>query len=184
MNGMNFSPPKGFIQTLRIKRLYKEAFPQCERKPFSIIEDMAKKGKTDLWYFEDKKGFVGMCATINGSDAILIDYLAVAKKRRGTGLGSEMLRLLFEHYREYGVFLEIEIPDENAKNNSERLRRRDFYLRAGLVPMGTCANLFGVDMELLGAGCQLSFDEYRDFYLTNYGKFAYDHIKPCDKEAR
>lgn len=182
MSEIRFSSPKGHLKFIKLRMLYREAFPKCERKPFSIIKAMAKSGKTDLLYFEDEKGFVGMCATINGSDAILIDYLAVAKKRRGTGLGSEMLRLLLEHYKGYGVFLEIERLNEKAKNNLERIRRRDFYLRAGLVPMGTYANLFGVDMELLGAGCRFTFDEYRNFYLTNYGKFAYDHIKPCEDQ--
>ena len=87
---MKLYRPRGFLDVLRIRRLYREAFPRCERKPFSIIRAMEKKGKTDLWYFEDEGGFAGLCATINGKDAILIDYLAVAKKRRGTGLGTEM----------------------------------------------------------------------------------------------
>ena len=89
-----------------------------------------------------------------------------------------MLQELFEHYKDYGVFLEIEAPDPEAKNNAERVRRREFYLRAGLEPMGTYVKLFGVDMELLGKNCRLSFDEYRDFYLKNYSKFAYDNIAP------
>ena len=177
---MRFYKPTG-LALLKIRMLYREAFPRCERKPFSIILSMAEKGKTDLWCFEDEHGFAGMCATINGSDSILIDYLAVAKRRRGHGVGSEMLRLLLEHYKDYGVFLEIEMIDAEAKNNAERIRRRDFYLRAGLTPMCTFAELFGVNMELLGTRCKLSFDEYREFYLKNYGKFAYDHIKPCSK---
>ena len=162
---------------LRIRLLYREAFPRCERKPFSIIRMMEERGKTDLWYFEDEGGFAGMCATINGKDNILIDYLAVAKKRRGTGVGSKMFSALLEHYRDFGVFLEIEELDEGAENNAERIRRKQFYLRAGLTAMDTHVKLFGVDMELLGKNCHLSFDEYRDFYLTNYSKFAYDNIR-------
>ena len=178
---MIFRRPKGFFDILRLKRLYKEAFPLCERKPFSIIQAMAKRGKTDLWYFEDDSGFAGLCATINGDSSVLIDYLAVTKKRRGAGVGSEMLALLLKHYEGRGVFLEIEMLDESADNNSERIRRREFYLRAGLVPMNTYVKLFGVNMELLGVNCHFTFDEYREFYLTNYGKFAYDNIKACDK---
>ena len=162
---------------LRLRRLYKEAFPRCERKPFSIIKSMAKRGKTDLWYFEDDGGFAGLAATINGKDAILIDYLAVKKSRRGGGVGTEMLSALLERYHDYGVFLEIEELDPTAENNTERVRRKAFYLRCGLIPMDTHVKLFGVDMELLGVRCHLDFDEYRDFYLTNYGKFAYDHIE-------
>ena len=174
---MRLLKPRKHIHYFRIKRLYKEAFPLCERKPFGIIKAMAKKGKTDLWYLEDEDGFAGLCATINGPDVILIDYLAVARKRRGTGVGTRMLSALLEPYRDYGVFLEIEELDEAAENSKERVRRRDFYLRQGFVPMETFVNLFGVNMELLGVGCQLSFDEYREFYLKNYSKFAYDNIK-------
>ena len=175
---VRFFKPRGLWQMLKLRLLYREAFPRCERKPFSIITEMNKRGKTDLWYFEDDEGFMGLCATINGPDTILIDYLAVAKKRRGNGAGTMMLQELFEHYKDYGVFLEIEALDPKAKNNAERVRRREFYLRAGFEPMGTYVKLFGVDMELLGKNCRLSFDEYRDFYLNNYSKFAYDNIAP------
>ena len=175
---MRFFNPSKRIHYFRIKRLYREAFPRYERKPFGIIKAMAKKGKTDLWYFEDEGGFAGLAATINGPDAILIDYLAVARKRRGTGVGTRMLGTLLEHYKDYGVFLEIEELDENAENSTERVRRREFYLRQGFEPMNTFVNLFGVNMELLGVRCKLDFDEYRAFYLNNYGKFAYDHITP------
>ena len=172
---MKFFKPRG-LQLFKIKRLYREAFPKCERKPFSIILTMAEKGKTDLWYFEDEGGFAGLAATINGSDSVLIDYLAVAKKRRGKGVGSEMLAMLLQHYADRGVFLEIEELDPTAENNDERIRRKRFYLNAGLVPMDTHVKLFGVNMELLGKNCHLTFDEYREFYLTNYSKFAYDNI--------
>ena len=177
MKAVKFHTPRGVIELTRTWLLYREAFPRCERKPFSIILDMAKKGKTDLWYFEDDEGFAGLAATINGQDHILIDYLAVAKKRRGTGVGTRMLSALLDHYDGYGVFLEIEELDESAENNAERVRRKEFYLRAGLTPMDTHVKLFGVDMELLGKNCHLTFDEYREFYLKNYGKFAYDHIE-------
>ena len=178
---MRFFRPTSRLQLLKMRLLYREAFPRCERKPFSIILSMVDKGKTDLWCFEDERGFAGLVATINGPDNVLIDYLAVARRRRGKGVGSEMLSLMLGHYRGRGVFLEIEMLDDEAKNNAERIRRREFYLRAGLEPMGTYAELFGVNMELLGHGCRLTFDEYRDFYLTNYGRFAYDHIRPCSK---
>ena len=174
---MRFFKPTTLSQMLKVRLLYREAFPRCERKPFSMIQKMAELGKTDLWCFEDDGGFAGLAATINGEDKILIDYLAVAKRRRGTGVGTKMLSALIEHYKDFGVFLEIEELDPTAPNNAERIRRKDFYLRAGLTPMDTHVKLFGVDMELLGKNCHLTFDEYREFYLTNYSKFAYDNIK-------
>lgn len=174
---MRFTEPHGFIMHARMKRLYRRAFPRSERKPFSVIKRMHKQGKSDMWYFEDERGFLGLATTINSPDTVLIDYFAVAEDRRGEGKGTEMLKSLLELYSSRGVFLEIEIPYEGEAEYEQRLRRRNFYIRAGLVPMGTRVKLFGVDMELLGIGCHLDFDEYRRFYLDNYGIFAYNNIK-------
>lgn len=176
---MRYLQAKRIGEFFKIKALYKRAFPIEERKPFGIIRRMQRLGKSDIWYFEEDGQFVGMAATINGEKEVLIDYLAVEKKHRGKGCGTRMITLLTKHYLPKDIFLEIEIPYEGAKNYDERKRRKDFYLRSGLCEMGTSANLFGVDMELLGTGRALSFDEYRNFYLTNYGKFAYDNIKKC-----
>ena len=177
---MKYFAPKKLTEILRLKALYKRAFPREERKPFSIIRRMQRLGKSDIWYFEDDGEFLGLATTINGEREVLIDYFAVAEKKRGLGYGTKMLRMLIERYDPRGVFLEIEIPYEDSKNYAERVRRKKFYLSAGLLEMGTRASLFGVDMELLGVRCQLSFDEYHSFYLENYGRFAYDNIKEID----
>lgn len=174
---MNYRKPERITELWRLKRLYKRAFPIEERKPFSIIRKMQKRGKTDIWYFEDEGRFLGLATTINGQREVLIDYFAVDEGMRAKGYGTHMLKALISHYSPLGVFLEIEIPYTDAENYPERVRRKEFYLRAGLMEMGTRAKLFSVDMELLGTGCSLSFDEYRDFYLHNYGRFAYDNIE-------
>ena len=175
---MIYFKPKKLLQLIRLKGLYKRAFPIEERKPFSVITRMQRLGKSDVWYFEEDGAFLGLATTINGDDRVLIDYFAVSEKQRGKGNGGKMLRALIEHYSPKGVFLEIEIPYEDSENYSERIRRKSFYLRTGLTEMGTRAKLFGVDMELLGTGFSMTFDEYRSFYLENYGRFAYDNIKP------
>ena len=175
---MKFHKPKSIIEYIRIYSLYQSAFSVSEKKPFSMILKMAKKGKTDIWYFEEDGKFLGIAITINGADKILVDYFAVSEKLRGKGNGERMLKSIISHYSPLKVFLEIEVPYETAENYRDRVRRRCFYTeRVGLIPMNTTACLFGEDMELLGVeGCHLTYDEYRDFYLNNYGRFAYDHI--------
>ena len=174
---MEFRQPKNIKELFEIKRLYRKAFPKCERKPFSLIMKWYKKGKSDIWYFCDEKGFLGFSTTINGEREILIDYFTVDEKRRGNGNGTKMIKALLENYAPLGVFLEIEMLDEKADNYTQRVRRRKFYLAAGLEPLGTYAKLFGTDMELLGVRCSMDYEKYRSFYLENYGKFAYDNIK-------
>lgn len=173
---MNFRQPKTLKEFMEIKRLYRKAFPKCERKPFSLIMQWYRAGKSDIWYFYDEDGFLGFSTTINGEREILIDYFTVSEKRRSSGNGSKMIKCLLEHYLPLGVFLEIEMLDERANNYAQRVRRRKFYLSAGLESLGTYAKLFGTDMELLGVRCSMDYEKYRSFYLENYSRFAYNNI--------
>ena len=179
---MKIKQAKNIIQKIKIYRLYMSAFPKCERKPFSIILKMQKKGKTDLWYAESDGKFVGTGATINSDDIILLDYFAISPKNRGKGIGTELLKALRSLYPDKGFFLEIEKVYEDAENAAERKRRKNFYLSSGMKELGTNAKLFGVDMELLGFDCSLTFDEYREFYRVNYGEFAAKNIRHITSE--
>ena len=49
---MNVDKVKTLIQWIRIYHLYHAAFPASEKKPFSMIVSMHKKGKSDVWYCE------------------------------------------------------------------------------------------------------------------------------------
>lgn len=167
------------IHWYRLYKLYCEAFPAYERKPFSLIRSMQKKSKSDVCYFEKNGKFAGLVFTINSEDVILIDYLAITSGRRGEGIGSEIITLLREHYIGKGIFVEIESVFDKCDNLDERLRRKHFYLNNGMLPMKVMIVLFGVEMELLGINCCLTYDEYYSFYKDNYGDFAAKNIKPA-----
>lgn len=162
---------------LRLYKLYRQAFPAFERKPFSIIRSMQKKGKSDVWYFEKDGRFAGLVFTINSDNVILIDYLAIVTSRRGEGIGSEIITQLQDYYPDKGIFVEIESVFDKCENIDERLRRKQFYLNNNMIPMKVMVVLFGVEMELLGINCKLSYDEYYSFYKDNYGDFAAKNIK-------
>lgn len=174
---MERKQPTTVLQWLRIYRLYHSAFPRSERKPFSMIRAMQKKGKSDVWYCENDGKFAGLVVTINGSDKVLLDYLAVNKKCRGQGVGSELLRQMRQQYAGKGIFLEIETVRSTAENYEERKRRKRFYLSNGMTELGVFVELFGVEMELLGSDCKLTFDEYHAFYRDNYNAWAAEHVK-------
>ncbi len=163
----------------RLYKLYCEAFPSYEQKPFSMIRSMQKKGKSDVWYFEKNGKFAGLVFTINSDNVILIDYLAISPNRRGEGIGSSIISELQKYYKGKGIFVEIESVFDECDNQNERMRRKDFYLKNGMIPMKVMVVLFGVEMELLGINCQLTYDEYYAFYKDNYGDFAAKNIKPA-----
>ena len=167
--------PSTPLDWLRIRLLYHRAFPRNERKPFAIIRRMRKEGRTDLWLADQDGHFVGLAATINGEKDILLDYLAVHEKHRSQGVGSTMLQALLTLYEGRGLFVEIEAADRDDPDGSKLLRKQ-FYLRNGLENMHVVAILFGVRMELLGRGCTLDFDGYREFYRTYYNSWAAEHV--------
>lgn len=178
---LQYSTPKGFRQWAEIYKLYQKAFPRSEKKPFSMIVKMHRKGASDVWRFTREGKFAGLIITINGEKFTLLDYLAVDEKQRGTGIGSEILQLMRRHYAGKGVFLEIESVYEDCDNKAQRIRRKHFYEKSGMTSMGVFVWLFGVKMELMGFDCHLSYEEYHSFYRDNYNQWAADHIQKAEK---
>lgn len=167
----------GIRNWLVIYRLYLQAFPAPERKPFSIIRRMHRQGRTDVWQILRDGKFAGFAATVNGDDLILLDYLAVKPADRGRGIGSAAMKLLLAQYHSKGLFVEIE---STQNGGPEQQKRRNFYLAAGFRDLGTSAMVFGVPMEMLGIRCSLDFEGYRAFYHDFYSPWAAEHLKPID----
>lgn len=178
---LQYAAPRGLRQWAEIYKLYQRAFPRSEKKPFSMIVKMHRKGASDVWRFTRDGKFAGLIITINGKNHILLDYLAVDEKQRGTGIGMEILQLMRSHYAGKGVFLEIESVYEDCDNKAERIRRKHFYEKSGMTSMEVFVWLFGVKMELMGFDCRLSFEDYHSFYRTNYNQWAADHIQQAEK---
>ena len=168
------------LDWFRIRILYRCSFPRSERKPFRIIRSMHKKGKTDVLCVSENGKFCGFATTINGKNCVLLDYLAVRRKMRGKGAGSAILGHMLAVYGNSGMFVEIENPYEDCSKRDERMRRRNFYIRNGMKPLNVFARVFGVNMELLGSGVALTFEQYREFYRSNYSDYAARHILPAD----
>lgn len=184
-------------QVDRIHRLYKEAFPPEERKPFLLIRRKCWEGVTEMLSIEDENGtFLGLAITMLDGDIVLLDYFAIDPGCREGGVGSAALVLLKERYEAKRFLLEIEntamesiapaaakgFGNGRQKESPEqiqklRLRRKSFYLRNGMTPLPFLVNLFGVDMEVLSSGCSVTFAEYRAVYEHVYGNLAGRNIR-------
>ena len=153
-----------------IRTLYESAFPECEKKPFWLIRVKNKQGKADMWYLKEDGVFVGLAITMNHKNLVLLDYFAIDEKRRGNGIGSKALKALQTYYSGRQFFLEIESVYEESDNLEERKRRKEFYLKNDMTPMQIMVHLFGTNMEVLGYGCKINFEEYISVYSYAYGK--------------
>ncbi len=172
--------PQNSLHWLQIHGLYLTAFPAMERKPFAKIRKMYSQGRADVWRILCYGKFAGFAATVNGEDLILLDYLAVGKAHRGTGIGSGAMALLLEQYQDKGFFVEIESTREPGPDLAARQRRKRFYLAAGLEELNVYAHVFEVRMELLGIRCRLDFADYQNFYRDYYSPWAAEHLQPSE----
>ena len=178
MGNVSLSKVQRWGQWLQIWGLYQTAFPRAERKPFGIIYKMARQGKSDVWVIEDGGRFAGFATTINSAELVLLDYFAVECKLRSKGIGTAALGELMDFYPRQGIFVEIEDTAEPVQDKAIREKRKQFYRAVGMKELNVRAEVFGVNMELLGAGCSLDFDGYRDFYREHYNPWAAEHILP------
>ncbi len=139
--------------------LYESSFPASERKEPDYMRTGERAAAYEVLVISTPAVRVaGMVITVSHGDLTMLDYLAISPELRGQGLGHAVLPLIRDHVRKNGgghLFLEIEtpppacIPRDSCPNPAQRVRRKAFYLSAGLVETGIRAFIYGNDMELL-----------------------------------
>lgn len=110
-------------------------FPPEERKAYSHIESLIQKGRYKLYIarqsaFKKDIGYA-FIYEIENPNAIWLDYMAIDPKYQNAGFGSMMFRKIAELTQGLGVFLEVEIPDEDDEINENQLKRIRFYEHHG-----------------------------------------------------
>lgn len=156
-------------QYKQMKALYLEAFPANERKPFWLMKRKQKQKETNMWCIMDGQAFIGLAITMEVDDLVVLDYFAICKELRGKGYGTKALGALKDMYQDRKLILEIEDVETEGPDQEMRVKRKSFYLANGLKEMGVKVTLYGVDMELLGVNCKVTFAEYKNVYTTLYG---------------
>lgn len=161
-----------------IENLYEETFPFEEKKPFDMI--MKYNGKTfELIAVETEENgeFLALVILLKYKDLLLIDYFATTKINRNKGLGTKILKMLLEKYKDKKIFLEIESTEIASDNIEERIKRKNFYLKNGFKKEDFYIDLFGIEMEILSYNCKILVEEYFDLYLNQFNGRMQDIIK-------
>ena len=144
-----------------IIKIYEEAFPFIERKPFDVM--LNNSDNMEILAIEDKKT-LGLVISAVYKDIVLVDYLAVDKNERGKNIGSTAINLIRQRYDGKRIYLEIEKPDEKYENNYQREHRKAFYIRNGLRDSGIDVFAYDSEMEIMLFNEPITFEEHMKAY--------------------
>lgn len=145
----------------KISSLAIEAFPPEEYLAPSKLIEMAKEDNFDFYALYDGDTFVGFFAIQTYKQLSYLFFLAIDSKLRSGGYGTKAIQTLVELYPNKQQVVDMEMVDENAKNNNQRVKRRSFYLRNGYLPTGYFLSYLGVDYEILCMDKYFDFDTFK-----------------------
>lgn len=162
----------------QFSKLYQEAFPDEEKKPEALMEELTNKGKMEMLALVEEGEFIGLAVNMLSDKGVLLDYFAISAERRSGGCGGRAVRALLERFKDQKYIFEIEMQDEKADNAEDRKRRKAFYLRNGLKETGLFANVYQTDFELITPDGALTYKEYVDVLEDILGKELVKALNP------
>jgi GNAT superfamily N-acetyltransferase len=116
-------------------RIYTDALPTSERKSTHALRQMIAEPEYFFLAAVDVDAVVGFAIAIAlvDSDAVLLEYMAVDRARRGIGIGESLFRATAAWPELSSRFLLIEVESESADDADAeiRARRKRFYRRLG-----------------------------------------------------
>lgn len=160
-------------QYTQIKKIYLEAFPKCERKPWFILRHSIKKQKAIIMTACEAEQLCGFAVLIPYQDMVMVDYLAVSSKIRSKGTGSYMLKKICERFSNKKIILLIEELDDLAINRDQRIARKKFYQKNGFISSQLFINGASGNMEILCYGKIPTAKEYLDLQKYALGAFFF-----------
>lgn len=128
-----------------------EDFPPDELKPLSSMLSMLDRGIYACYGLFKGETLLAYAYLTVLDDIVLVDYLAVVKEVRGSGIGSQFLLELKGLLKDKIIIIECENPDFaiSESDKTTKIRRIEFYKRGGFVVSDVTTNLFGVEYVIL-----------------------------------
>lgn len=163
-------------------------FPKAELKPLERIKYTMSTGMCEvlaLYDWENIKSYAVLIIPQNG-EYVLLDYFAVVKNYRGTGIGHEMLGKIMKYIDRHkkhinGMFIECESPEyaTSEYERTERERRIKFYKTCGCNETGFGSELFRVNYDILNINTDENYEEInlKDLELIYRQMFKKEHFE-------
>ena len=129
-------------------------FPPDELKPWKRIAEMLDEGVYFAYGLYEQSEVMAYAFFVVKGDLVLLDYYAVCKQVRGTGVGSRCMKLLKEELKKQGIHVmlaEVENPAYagSAEEKATQERRIRFYEKNGFTLTETRSCLFSVEYKIM-----------------------------------
>lgn len=158
----------------QIKRLYHTAFPKEERLPWWLLRLWAFVKRFHLTAYYNGETFCGFTFGATEADVFYIMFFAVDRKLRGQGYGSSILEHIKQENPGKTVLLNVELLDEAAPNNAQRIKRMAFYKKNGFTDTGFLIREVGGIFRVLSSTAKIDVRAYQQVFL----KISYGFWKP------
>ena len=146
----------------QIDSLAKESFPPEEYLAPDQLVEMSKADNFDFFALTDGNAFVGFMVVQTHKNLSYLFFLAIDPSCRAKGYGSRAIETLRALYPDKTQVVDFEMLDNEAPNNEQRLKRRQFYLRNGYQETGLFLSYLGVDYEVFCMGDDFEPQEFKD----------------------
>jgi len=146
----------------KVEKLAKGAFPQKECLAPSTLIEMAKSDDFDFFALYDEETFVGFIAIRTYKEMTYLLFLAIAPTLRFQGYGKRAVETPRSLYPDTQQVVDMEMPDKNAENAKQHVRRRGFYLQNGYKPTGHYLAYRKVNFEILCMANYFNFNLSRE----------------------
>lgn len=157
-----------------IKNLYLTAFPKEERLPWWLLRFWPSMKRSALTAYYDGAAFCGFAFTATEGDVLYVMFFAVEDTVRGQGYGSAILKHMQQDNPGKTILLNVELLDENAPNNDQRMKRMAFYEKNGFRDTGYNIREVGGVFRVLSSTGKMDMQAYQKVFL----KLSYGLWKP------
>lgn len=148
-----------------INKLYERSFPINERKDLKYLL-MPNQSIGEILALMDDEEFIGFMCLLNVHHIAHIIYFSIEEIDRNEGYGSKFLELLHELKPNDLIIADLEVPTPTALNNSQRLIRREFYMRNGFKKSEVSYMWHNDSYEILCFNGMLTNAIWEDFWNT------------------
>lgn len=134
----------------QMEYIYETEFPPAERvATMRQMIEAAEEKNLNIRSIWDGEKAVGFNILINREGWNYLLFFGIDKNCQGAGYGGRVMQAIAKDFEDKTLVFAIEQLDPDAPNATQRVRRKNFYLKNGMHDTGIRRNLSGCDFEMM-----------------------------------